>query len=81
MMTYVHLWQYVAEFFLEYETFSNVIKKIKNHFLCLVIFSPENLVFFLDNVEKHGGARRATDDNIWGTRFACRTTRVTKRNN
>jgi hypothetical protein len=27
--------------------------------------------FFLDNVEKYGTARHATDDNIWRMHFQC----------
>jgi hypothetical protein len=36
---------------------------------------PENRAFFLDNMEKYGRARQATDDNIIRRRkmrFACR---------
>jgi hypothetical protein len=34
MKTYVHLWQYVFEFFLEYEMFqTKVAEKIKTHFV------------------------------------------------
>jgi hypothetical protein len=33
MKTYVHLWQYLAELFLEWEMFqANVVEKIKNTF-------------------------------------------------
>jgi hypothetical protein len=43
MKTYVHLWQYVAEFFLEYETFQKSNKGkthviFSNYFLKIVIF-------------------------------------------
>ena len=33
MKTYVHVWQYLAEFFLEWELFNKkVLEKIKTHF-------------------------------------------------
>jgi hypothetical protein len=31
MMTYVHLWQYLAEFFLEREIFESKVEKIQIH--------------------------------------------------
>ena len=34
MKTYVRLWQYLAEFFLEWV----IVEKIKTHVLCSVIF-------------------------------------------
>jgi hypothetical protein len=37
MMTNVHLWSYLAYFFLEWETFQEkVVEKIKTHILWLV---------------------------------------------
>jgi hypothetical protein len=46
MMTYVHLWQYLAEFFLEWEMFqTKVVEKIKTHFLFSNFF-PENLAVY-----------------------------------
>jgi hypothetical protein len=42
MTTYVHLWLYLAEFFLECEMFrTKVVEKIKTHFM-FYNFSPEN---------------------------------------
>jgi len=39
MKTYVHLQKYLAEYFLEWEIFSdNVVQKIKAHILCSTIF-------------------------------------------
>ena len=43
MKTYPHLWQYLAEFFLEWEFFQiKVVEKIKTHILCSVTFFSEN---------------------------------------
>jgi hypothetical protein len=66
LKTFLRLWQYLAELFLEWAMFQiKVVEKIKTHILCSVIF------FFLqkwcrlsDNVEKRGGAREAADDNM-----------------
>jgi hypothetical protein len=42
MKTYVHLWLYLAEFFLEWEMFqTNVVEKIKTNFMFNKFF-PEN---------------------------------------
>jgi len=43
MKKYVHLWQYLTEFFLEWEMFRNkVVEKIKTHILCSVTFSQKS---------------------------------------
>jgi hypothetical protein len=45
MKTYVRLWEYLAEFFLEGEIFqATVVGKIKTHFV------SKNLAAFWDNV-------------------------------
>jgi hypothetical protein len=74
MKTYVHLWQYLAKFFLEWEMFqTKVVDKIKTHILCSITFSRKSYRLW-DNVEKYGTARQATDDNIIRRmRFACWT--------
>jgi hypothetical protein len=39
MKTFPHLWQYLAEVFLEWDTFQmKVVENIKIHILCSVIF-------------------------------------------
>jgi hypothetical protein len=64
MKTYVYLWQYLAEFFLEWEVFlTKFVEKIKTHSLFSVTFSW-NRCRLWDNVEKYGTARQATDDSI-----------------
>jgi hypothetical protein len=77
MKTYVHLWQYLAELFLEWEMFqTKVVEKIKTHFLCSITFSRKSCRLW-DNVEKYGRARQATDNNIiWRMRFACWITKA-----
>jgi hypothetical protein len=45
MKTYVHLWQYLTKFFLEWETFqTKAVEKIETHILCTVTFFSENHV-------------------------------------
>jgi hypothetical protein len=46
MKTYVHLWQYLAEFFLEWEMFqTKFVEKIKTHILHSITFSPKIVPF------------------------------------
>ena len=41
MCTYVLLWAYLAQFFLEWEMFqTQIVEKIKTHILCSVTFFP-----------------------------------------
>jgi hypothetical protein len=61
MKTFSHLWQYLAELFLEWEMFDiKVVEKIKRHILCSATFSRKSCPLW-DNVEKAGGSRDATD--------------------
>jgi hypothetical protein len=78
MKTYVHLWQYLTEFFLEWEMFqTKVVEKTKTHILCSITFFRKSCRLW-DNVEKCGTARQATDDNITRRmRFACWITKAT----
>jgi hypothetical protein len=78
MKTCVHVWQYFAQFFLEWEMFQiKVIEKIKTHILCSITFFRKPCRLW-DNVEKYGTARQATDDNIIRRmRFACWITKAT----
>jgi hypothetical protein len=64
MKTCVHLWQYLTEFFLEWEMFqTKVVDEIKALILCSVTFSWKSCCF-LHNVEKYGRARQDTHDSI-----------------
>jgi len=62
--TYVQLWWYLAEFFLEWEMFhTKVVEKIQTHILCpTTVFRI--LCRLWDNVEKCGTSRQVTNDNI-----------------
>ena len=55
MKTFSHLWQYLAEFFLEWEKFQSCRENRNTH----------------EDVEKYGGAREATDNILGRMRFAC----------
>ena len=47
MNAYVHSWSYLAQIFLEWETFhEKVVEKIKTHILCSVAFFFENQVVY-----------------------------------
>jgi hypothetical protein len=64
MKTFSYLWQYLADLFLEWETFQiTVVEKIKTHILCLITFFPKSYRLWY-NVEKYVGAREAADDNM-----------------
>ena len=78
--SFPHLWQCLAEFFLDWEVFeTKVVKKTKIHILCSVTF------FFFrkscrlwDNVDKCGGAIGTTNNVIiWRIRVACWMTKAT----
>ena len=61
MKTFSHLWQYLAEVFLEWEMFQiNVVEKIKIHILRPVTFFSENSAVY---EKKCGGAIEAADGN------------------
>ena len=71
MKTYVHSWQYLAEFFLELEMFhTEVVEKMKTHTVSSISFFPRKWCRLWDNVEKHGTAWQATDGSII-RRIAC----------
>jgi hypothetical protein len=72
MKTDVHLWSYLAEFFLERQMFlTKSVEKIKTNILYPIIF-PRKSCRLWDNVEKYGTARQAADGNITlYIRFAC----------
>ena len=62
MKTYVHLWQYLDDFFLQWEMFeTKFVEKLKTHILYWVTFSRKSFRL-LDNVEKYGGAREDTNN-------------------
>jgi hypothetical protein len=64
MKTYAHLWQYLTEFFLEWEMFqTKVVEKIKTHILWSVTFFWNSCCLW-DNVEKYGKVEQATNGNM-----------------
>jgi hypothetical protein len=66
MKTYVHVWQYLAYFYVEWLMFqTKVVEKIKTHLLYSITFLRKSCRLW-DNVEKYCRARQATDDNIIG---------------
>jgi hypothetical protein len=80
MKTCVHLWHYLAEFFLEREMFhkKKVVEEIKTRILCSITFFPRKSCRLWDNVEKDSTARQATDDNrTRSMRIACWLTKAT----
>jgi hypothetical protein len=62
MTTFVRLWRYLVEFFLEWEILhTKVVEKIKTHILCAITFSRKSCRL-RDNVEKCGRAGQVTDE-------------------
>ena len=60
MKTDMHLWSYLAEFYLEWEMFhENVVEKIKTHTLCSEIYFW-NSCRLRDNAENYVKAGQAT---------------------
>ena len=58
------IWQYLVEFFLEWEMFQiRFVDKIKTHILSSLTLLRKSYLLW-DNVQKHGGAREAADDNV-----------------
>ena len=68
MKTNIHVWSYLAQFFLEWEMFQTIfVEKIKTHILCsktFFFFFFQKSCCWRDNVEKYDGARQDTDNNM-----------------
>ena len=65
MKTDIHLWSYIAEFWLESEMFqTKVVEKIKAHTLCSITFFFRKSCRLWDNVEKFCRDGQATDDKM-----------------
>ena len=70
--TAVHLWSYLAQFFLQRELFqAYIVEKIKHTFYVQSLFSPK-IVSLWDNVEKCGRVGQAIDDNMERVRISFR---------
>ena len=64
MKTFLHLWPYLAEFWLKLEIFKiEVVENEKAHFVI------SNFSSLWDDMEKYGGAREAADDNVVHARW------------
>ena len=71
MKTYIQLWQYLAQFFLQWWMFqTSSVEKIKTHISCSVTFSRKSCRLW-DNVEKYCTSWQATDNIIRRMRFVC----------
>ena len=60
MMTYVHLWYYLADFFSEWRKFVTNVEKYGKYILCTMSFL-QKLCHLWDNVDKYGWARQIDD--------------------
>jgi len=75
MKTDVHFWSYLAQFFLELETFQiNILEKITTHFVISIFF--ENRVVY-EIMWKNIIDRGRPQMTIWRMRIACWITKVT----
>jgi hypothetical protein len=63
MTTYAHLWQYLSEFFLEWEIFSDKSCSAKTYILLSVALFRKSCLLW-DNVEKHCRAGQDADDSV-----------------
>jgi hypothetical protein len=64
MKTFPYFWQYLADFFSEWEMFQQkVVEKIKTHILGSGTFSWKSCRLW-DNVKKHSGAREDADNMV-----------------
>jgi hypothetical protein len=66
MNTFLHLWQYLAEFFLEWEIFqTKLVEVIKTHILCSTTFLRETCSLW-ENAEKYGREKRPQMTSQYG---------------
>jgi hypothetical protein len=70
MMTNIHFWSYLAQFFLEWEFFqTNIVETIKTHFLCLIAFFDSRAFYEImwKNIVEPGRPQVT----VWLMRIAC----------
>jgi hypothetical protein len=74
----VHLWQYLAQLFLELELFqTKVVESIKTHILSAKTFSRKSCRLW-GNVEKYVKAGQATEDKVIRRMcFVCSVSKAT----
>ena len=71
MQTDIHLWSYLAQFFLEWETFqTKVVEKIKRHILCSVCPPPENRAVY-ETMCTNTVEPDESQMTVWHMRTAC----------
>ena len=71
MNTYVHLWSYLAQLFLQREKFqTKVVEKIETHILCSITFFKKNRVFY-EKMWKSIVEPDRPRKTIWHMRIAC----------
>jgi hypothetical protein len=64
MKTNLHLWSYLSQVFLEWQTFQTKdAEKCKTHILCQITFFFKSCRLW-DYVEKYGRAGQDTDDSM-----------------
>ena len=64
MKPYIHYWQYLAQFFVEWEMFqTKAVDEIKTHILCSVTVFRKSFLLW-DNVGKVPWSRTTADDNM-----------------
>ena len=77
MKPFSHLWQYLSEFFSEWEMFQiKVVNKIKIHILCSIIFFSENRAICV-TVSKIMVEPERLQMAIW-LRLACKINKATR---
>ena len=70
MKTNIHLWLYLAQFFLEREMFQmKAVEEIKAHTLCLIIPPPRNCAVY-EIIWKNVVEPDRPQMTIWGMYFA-----------
>jgi len=71
MQTDIHMWSYVAHFFLEWEMFqTKVVEKIKTHFVFSIFYFFENRAFY-EIMWKNILEQTRPHMTIWRMRIAC----------
>jgi hypothetical protein len=79
MKTYVHLWSYLGQLFLNKNVSNETAEKTKTHILSSMTFFFPKIVPFMIKRGKVPNSRKATDDSIIirRMRFLCWVTKAT----
>jgi hypothetical protein len=77
MKTFLHLWQYLDKFFLEWEMFQiKVVEKIKRHILCSITFFSENRAVY--EIKSRNIVEPETPQTIRPMLVACWISKATR---